>query len=188
MRSPADRPWRTASASPRYRPRSRTRTRPRSPRSDDLSHSRSVGHQRRTRYGEHSHHPGMTAVASPPRGPTSPRRAAERRGDRVFRGLTLAAGAFTLIVLAAIAIFLIVKALPALRADTKGFLTTREWLPDASPSVFGIAALAFGTLLSSALALVIAVPIAIGVALYTTDYAPREIAEMIGKIMTASTT
>lgn len=103
-----------------------------------------------------------------------------RRGDRVFRGLTLAAGVFTLIVLAAIAIFLIVKALPALRADTKGFLTTREWLPDASPSVFGIAALAFGTLLSSALALVIAVPIAIGVALYTTDYAPRRIATVLG--------
>jgi phosphate transport system permease protein len=122
----------------------------------------------------------MTALTSPPREPTSPRRAAVRRGDRVFRGLTLAAGAFTLIVLAAIAIFLIVKALPALRADTKGFLTTREWLPDASPSVFGIAALAFGTLLSSALALVIAVPIAIGVALYTTDYAPRRIATVLG--------
>ena len=124
----------------------------------------------------------MTAVTSPPRGPTSPRRAAVRRGDRVFRGLTLAAGVFTLIVLAAIAIFLIVKALPALRADTKGFLTTREWLPDASPSVFGIAALAFGTLLSSALALVIAVPIAIGVALYTTDYAPRRIATVLGYV------
>ena len=122
----------------------------------------------------------MTALTSPPREPTSPRRAAVRRGDRVFRGLTLAAGVFTLIVLAAIAIFLIVKALPALRADTKGFLTTREWLPDASPSVFGIAALAFGTLLSSALALVIAVPIAIGVALYTTDYAPRRIATVLG--------
>jgi phosphate transport system permease protein len=122
----------------------------------------------------------MTAVTSPPREPTSPRRAAVRRGDRVFRGLTLAAGVFTLVVLAAIAIFLIVKALPALRADTKGFLTTREWLPDASPSVFGIAALAFGTLLSSALALVIAVPIAIGVALYTTDYAPRRIATVLG--------
>lgn len=124
----------------------------------------------------------MTALTSPPREPTSPRRAAVRRGDRVFRGLTLAAGAFTLIVLAAIAIFLIVKALPALRADTKGFLTTREWLPDASPSVFGIAALAFGTLLSSALALVIAVPIAIGVALYTTDYAPRRIATVLGYV------
>jgi len=124
----------------------------------------------------------MTALTSPPREPTSPRRAAVRRGDRVFRGLTLAAGVFTLIVLAAIAIFLIVKALPALRADTKGFLTTREWLPDASPSVFGIAALAFGTLLSSALALVIAVPIAIGVALYTTDYAPRRIATVLGYV------
>src|SRR5450759_4092147 len=118
MRSPADRPWRTASASPRYRPRSL--------RSDDLSHSRSVGHHPRTRCGELSHHLGMTAVTSPPRGCRSPRRAAVRRGDRVFRGLTLAAGVFTLVVLAAIAIFLIVKALPALRADTKGFLTTRE--------------------------------------------------------------
>src|SRR5664280_1084070 len=87
----------------------------------------------------------MTALTSPPREPTSPRRAAVRRGDRVFRGLTLAAGVFTLIVLAAIAIFLIVKALPALRADTKGFLTTREWLPDASPSVFGIAVLGYVT-------------------------------------------
>jgi phosphate transport system permease protein len=122
----------------------------------------------------------MTTPTDPPRDAAVPRRATVRRGDRIFRTLTLAAGITTLVVLVAIAIFLIVKAVPAFRADTKGFFTTREWLPDANPSIFGIAALAFGTVLSSALALVIAVPVAIGVALYTTDYAPRRIATVLG--------
>jgi len=115
-------------------------------------------------------------------GSDSPRLSAgrfARGGDRVFRGLTLAAGLLVFVLLAAIAVFLIAKAIPAIRADKANFWTTKEWSPD-SDQRFGIAALAFGTLLSSVLALAMAVPVAIGVAIYITNYAPRRIATPLG--------
>jgi phosphate transport system permease protein len=92
------------------------------------------------------------------------------------------AGAFVLLVLAAIAIFLVVRSLPAFSHDTKSFWTTFEWLPDNSPAVFGVAALAFGTALSAVLALVMAFPVAVAVALFISDYAPRRLARWLGYV------
>lgn len=107
-----------------------------------------------------------------------------RRGgafaDRAFRGLTILAGGFVLLVLAAIAVFLVARSLPAFEHDTKNFWTTFEWLPDNTPSVFGVAAIAFGTTLSAVLALAMAFPIAVAVALFITEYAPRRIARWLG--------
>src|SRR5205807_8840353 len=57
-----------------------------------------------------------------------------------------------------------------------------NWDPDGS-QVFGIAAIAFGSLLSSVLALIIGVPVAIGVALYISQYAPRAIARPLGYVV-----
>ncbi len=102
-----------------------------------------------------------------------------RRGDDIFRGLTLSAGLFVLVLLAGIAIFLIVRAIPALSRDKGNFFTTKIWDPDGT-QVFGIAALAFGTVLSSLFALIIAVPVALGVALFIVEYAPRRIANLLG--------
>jgi phosphate transport system permease protein len=103
-------------------------------------------------------------------------------GDSIFRGLTLLAGGFVLLVLVAIAAFLVVKALPAFSHDTKGFWTTFEWLPDNTPSAFGVAALAFGTALSAVLALLMAFPVAVAVALFITNYAPRRLARWLGYV------
>ncbi len=99
--------------------------------------------------------------------------------DALFRGTTLAASVFILVVLAAVAAFLLFRAIPAIAADKGNFLTTKIWDPDRS-MVFGIAALAFGTVLSSILALVIAVPVAIGVALFIVEYAPPRLARLLG--------
>ncbi|MDP9496520.1 MAG: phosphate ABC transporter permease subunit PstC [Actinomycetota bacterium] len=106
-----------------------------------------------------------------------------RRGDRVFRGLSLGAGVALLGVLAAIGLFLVVKAVPALRANEGSFLTDAAWDPNARPPVFGIAALAFGTLLSSVLALLMALPVALGVALFISHYAPRRLAGPLGYLV-----
>jgi phosphate transport system permease protein len=105
-----------------------------------------------------------------------------RRGDVVFRGLTLGAGLLVFALLGAIAIFLVVKAVPALRADTTSFWTTKTWTAQEGNAMFGIAALLFGTLLTSILALVMAVPVGLGVALYITQYAPRRLATLLGYI------
>ena len=102
-----------------------------------------------------------------------------RRGERLFKGLTLAAGLMVFVLLAAIAIFLVAKAIPAFQHDKASFWSTKEWDPDNS-RVFGVAALAFGTLLTSVLALVMAVPVAVGVAIYITNYAPQRIATPLG--------
>jgi phosphate transport system permease protein len=108
---------------------------------------------------------------------------AGRRGDRLFGGITTAAGVLVLGLVVAIGVFLLLRAIPAVRQDTSNFLTTKLWQPDNSPPVFGIAALAFGTLLSSAIALAVAGPIAISIALYISDYAPRRLARPIGYLV-----
>jgi len=102
-----------------------------------------------------------------------------RRGERIFKFLTLGAGLLVFVLLGAIAVFLVAKAIPALRADKGNFLTSKAWDPDGS-QVFGVAALAFGTLLTSVIALVMSVPVAVGVAVYITNYAPRRIAVLLG--------
>jgi phosphate transport system permease protein len=106
--------------------------------------------------------------------------AAVRRGDRVFRGLTTAAGATVLVIMAAIAAFLVYRSVPALRADTANFLTFANWLPDENPVQFGIAALLFHTLVTGVLAMLMAVPVALGIALFITYYAPRRASQTLG--------
>ena len=75
-------------------------------------------------------------------------------------------------IIVAIGIFLVVKAVPALRSDSASFLTTKQFLPEATPPVFGIAVLVVGTLLTSLVAMVLAVPVALGVAVFVTQLAP----------------
>ncbi|MBQ0904055.1 phosphate ABC transporter permease subunit PstC [Micromonospora sp. U21] len=100
--------------------------------------------------------------------------------ERAFRGLTLAAGTAVLVIIAAIAVFLVAKATPALRANTENFWTFEGWFPNDAEPKFGIGALAFGTVLTAALALLVAVPIALGIALYLSHYAPRRLGTTLG--------
>ncbi|GAA4593962.1 phosphate transport system permease protein [Actinoplanes octamycinicus] len=97
-----------------------------------------------------------------------------------FRGISRAAGAMVLVIIVAIAVFLISKAVPALSADTENFLTYNRWNPNAAEPAFGISVLAFGTLLSSIIALLVAVPIALGIALFLSHYAPKRLATPLG--------
>ncbi|MCW2607644.1 MAG: pstC [Frankiales bacterium] len=107
----------------------------------------------------------------------------EPPGDRLFRGLSLSAGVGLLLVIVAIALFLVVRAVPALRDNTAGFLSSTDWDPNALPPRFGIVALAFGTVLSSLLALAMALPVALGVALFISHYAPRRLAGLLGYVV-----
>lgn len=90
--------------------------------------------------------------------------------DVTFTAAVRSAAVSTLVVMALIGIFLAIGAWPALRQQGLGFLTTREWLPEAGS--FGVAALLWGTVLVGLFALVVAVPIGFGAALFITEYAP----------------
>ena len=103
-----------------------------------------------------------------------------RLGDRVFRGLAAGSGALLLVVMAAIAIFLVWKAIPAFTNNTGNLLTTQTWNPQGDPPVFGMAAVFFGTVVAAFLAMIIGVPIAIGVALFISHYANRRAATALG--------
>jgi phosphate transport system permease protein len=100
-----------------------------------------------------------------------------------FRGLSTAAGAMVLVIIVAIAIFLISKATPALNADTVNFLSYKQWFPNDAQPNFGIAALAFGTVLTSIIALIVAVPIALAIALFLSHYAPKRLATPLGFVI-----
>jgi phosphate transport system permease protein len=117
----------------------------------------------------------------PQRREPAPRRAGSRRfGDRIFAGVTTTAGVAVLALLGVISLYLLLKAWPALREAGGHFFTEKTWLPDVPPHKFGVAALVWGTLLTSVLALAMAVPVAMGVALYVTEYARPAIGRWIG--------
>jgi phosphate transport system permease protein len=104
-------------------------------------------------------------------------------GDRAFQVVTTAVAATVVVVLLAMTAFLLARAWPAVRTAGVDFLTEREWFPDATPARFGIAALVWGTLVSSVLALVLAVPVALGSALYVTEYARPAVGRWIGYLV-----
>ncbi|MGW0736731.1 phosphate ABC transporter permease subunit PstC [Streptomyces sp. NPDC002851] len=108
---------------------------------------------------------------------------ATRPGDKIFLGLSRGSGIALLAIMAAIAAFLTYRAVLALQDNTGNFLTTFEWDATAIPPKFGIAVLAFGTIVSSIIALAIAVPIAVGIALFISHYAPRKLAAPIAYVI-----
>jgi phosphate transport system permease protein len=103
-------------------------------------------------------------------------------GDAIFRWVAKVAGMLILIMMAAIAAFLIYEAIPAVAQNHGNFFGTQTWDPDGT-QVFGIAAIAFGSILASALALLIGVPIAVGVALFISHYAPPYIGRPLAYVV-----
>ncbi len=125
----------------------------------------------------------ITTSTEPSGVPASGMRSTSRRGDALFRLGTRGTSLLVLAVFSAIVVFLVAKAVPALGQAGWSFFTETQWLPDSTPPVFGIAALAWGTLLSSLIALVLAVPVALGAALFTTEVAPPRLSRWIGYLV-----
>jgi phosphate transport system permease protein len=91
-------------------------------------------------------------------------------GDTIYRGATTAFAVSIPVLLIFIAIEIIAAAWPALSAFGFGFLTSSEW--DPSNQLFGAASAIYGTVVSSFLALLIATPLALGVAIFLSEFAP----------------
>jgi len=79
---------------------------------------------------------------------------------------------------------LLVRAIPSLKADQVNFFTSRQFLTDDASSLrFGIRDLLIVTLLSSAFALLLAVPVSMGIAIFLTNYAPRRLARPFSTVI-----
>jgi phosphate transport system permease protein len=91
-------------------------------------------------------------------------------GDRVFRLIATAFAIVVLAILAAVIVALVDGALPALGEFGFAFLTTEEWNPVTEE--FGALAPIFGTLVTSAIAMLVGIPVAFGIAVFITELCP----------------
>jgi phosphate transport system permease protein len=96
-----------------------------------------------------------------------------RLGDRLFGGAARGAGILVIALVSLVGAFLLVQAVPAIANDKVNFLTSREWSVDNSNDLrFGIVELLWTTVAASTIAMIIAVPVGVAVALFITQYAP----------------
>jgi len=117
------------------------------------------------------------AVAASASSAAPPRRM-PHLGDAVFAGAARFAGVFVLLLLGAIIVVLAIGGLQAFRAFGPAFLISTDW--DPVQMVFGAAVPVFGTLATSVLALIMAVPLSFGIAVYLTELAPAWVRRPVG--------
>lgn len=104
------------------------------------------------------------------------RRTPQRRGDVVFSGLARGSGLVILAALAGVAIFLTAEGLPGLTAAEGSYSGQGDFLGYVWPLIFG-------TVLAALIALIIATPLSIGVALVISHYAPTRISKTLGYLV-----
>lgn len=109
---------------------------------------------------------------------------AARRGDGLFKLAAAAAGSTIVVAILLIAVFLLLRAIPSLRANQANFFTSAQFsTTDPAKLAFGIRDLLMVTVLSSLTALVLAVPVSVGIAVFLTQYAPKRLARPFGAIV-----
>ncbi len=94
-------------------------------------------------------------------------------GDRAFRTVALTAGLSVLAILALIAVVTTQQAWPIFQREGFGFITGTKW--DPTNGKYGALPFIYGTAVSSAIALVLAIPLSLGIAFFTNELAPRRI-------------
>lgn len=116
---------------------------------------------------------GQEVTNTPKPAPAKPVR---RLADVIFAGTARSSGILILLVLVGVAAFLIIEAMPAFTADSKDIAGGKGFFSYIWPLVFG-------TAVSSIIAIVLATPVAIGIALFISHYAPRKLAGPIGFVI-----
>ncbi len=99
-------------------------------------------------------------------------------GDKLFAAVAVSAGVLVLVILGAIIVSLFIGGLPSFRAFGIGFLWQSDW--DPVQEIYGAAVPIFGTIVTSVLALILAVPLAFGIAFYLTELAPPTVRRIVG--------
>jgi phosphate transport system permease protein len=101
-----------------------------------------------------------------------------RKADPLFAWLTAIAGSLVLLILAYMVVSTTTTALPIFQSQGIHFIIGADWSP--SNGTYGILPFIYGTLMTSAIALVIAVPLSLGVSLFLTEIAPKWLRGPVG--------
>jgi len=101
-------------------------------------------------------------------------------GDKTFYWITRICALAVLFILGGIILSLIAGAWPAMKEYGFAFLWTQRWAPSADPPVLGALGPIYGTLVTSVIAMVIAIPVGIGIAVFLTELCPQWLRRPIG--------
>ena len=113
-----------------------------------------------------------------PMGDPTPRRRVLPWADAAFSLLAHGAAWVTLLLLAGIIVSLFIGAMPAIREFGLGFLVSTEW--DPVQLKFGGLVMIYGTLMTSFIALLIAMPVSFGIAIFLTELSPKWLKRPLG--------
>lgn len=119
----------------------------------------------------------VTTIQAPPIGA---RRKPGELGDKIFQAMCVGAGGFVLILLGAIIITLFLGGLPAFERFGAEFIWGTIWDPVEGQEVYGAGVSILGTITSSVLAIIFAVPVAFGIAFFLTELSPQWLKRPIG--------
>lgn len=100
-----------------------------------------------------------------------------------MRTLSTGAGLLVSVVIGLIAIFLLIQAIPALAENTANFFTFQGPWATSGDLAFGIPRQFYATVLVSVIALIIAMPVSLGIALFVSEYAPKRLASPIAYVV-----
>src|SRR5579864_2649393 len=122
--------------------------------------------------------------------PIALRRARPRLGDTIFGTGVLLTGGLVLVVLGAMIVFLVLQSLPAMQHyGFFSFISSARWAPSeadpvsTSPNPYGILQFIYGTVLTSVIGMIIALPLAVGAALVITDIAPQRLRRSLSSVV-----
>jgi phosphate transport system permease protein len=104
-----------------------------------------------------------------------------RLGDRAYRRALQLVGLIVFLIFIAVAVSLFMQAWPGFQHSGLSLVTGTTWDPNSA--TYGALPFIIGTLLTSAIALVIAVPVGIGAAIFLSEYAPRGVATVLGTLV-----
>lgn len=125
------------------------------------------------------------ALSTPPRGPSRSRSITTRAGrglaDRAFSALGRGAAFALGLVLLALTVSVARIAWPSIRATGFSFVSESAW--DPSRGVYGALAFVWGTVITSLVALILAVPVGLGVAVFVTDLGPRRLERPVSTLV-----
>jgi phosphate transport system permease protein len=116
-------------------------------------------------------HSNTSSPSSTPSAGIWKKKGVGRKADSLFAILAGGCGTLVLLALAYMVISTTHTAFPVFKAEGISFLTGSDWAP--SQGSYEILPFIYGTIVTSVIALILAVPMSIGVALFLTEYAPR---------------
>jgi phosphate transport system permease protein len=119
----------------------------------------------------------ILSVPKPPKSSLRATRSAPGAGDRIFRGGSRLAAVAVVGVIGSIGLFLTIRAIPALGVAKLHFLTTQQWEPDDHR--FGVGGILPDTIFIALVALVVSLPISLGLSLYISEIAPNRLKRVL---------